>query len=173
MSYTISPGIDESELKSWLEKALQKYGLYEGRGINYTHAKLAPIVMCTVVCREEILLVKRGYGLADAEGYWSTVNGFIDEIKPVREIACQELQEELDLTVPNGDIRVGHSYTVKNPKEKRLYVVFPCLVEVPSKPDIKLDSEHTEYRWVRREEVPRYHILEDLLHTIDAALSLK
>ncbi len=54
--------------------------------------------MCTVLVGEEILLVKRGYNLADAEGYRSTVNGFIDEVKPVKQIAKQEALEELSLS---------------------------------------------------------------------------
>lgn len=68
MSFKITPGINEAELSSWLEKALKQYGLYEGKAVNYTHADKAPIVMCTIICEDELLLVKRGYGAGRRRG---------------------------------------------------------------------------------------------------------
>ena len=173
MSYTISAGIAETELKTWLENALKKYGRYNNQGVNYTRADIAPIVMCTIVCGNEILIAKRGFGLADAEGYWSTVNGFIDEIKPVKEVAQQEAREELGLDVSLDDIKVGTSYTLQNPKEKRKYIVFPCLISLRTKPSVVLDREHTDYAWIPREKLKTYHILDDLPHAIDQALKLR
>ncbi len=170
MSFKITTGIDEDELPLWLGKALKRHGLYEGKAVNYTHANTAPIVMCTVVCGDEILLVKRGYGLADAEGYWSTVNGFIDEVKPVKEIAQQEAKEELGLSLSLDDIRVAKSYTLENPKEKRKYIVFACLITLKSKPKIVLDREHTDYAWITREKLGDYETLDDLPYAIDKAL---
>src|SRR5438309_8753593 len=117
MSYKVTPGIAETELKAWLKEALGKYGRYHGKGVNFTDADIAPIVMCTVTYGDKILLVKRGFGLADAEGYWSTVNGFIDEIKPVKEIAQKEVKEELGIDVKPDASQVGISYTLQNPKE--------------------------------------------------------
>ncbi len=173
MSYEITDGIAEADLKPWLENALRKYGLYEGKAVNYTDADVAPIIMCTVIVEDEILLAKRGYGLADAEGYWSTINGFIDEVKPVAEFAQQECLEELGLAVEISQIKVVSSYTLKNPKEKRRYIVFPCLVELDKKPEIRLDREHTDFRWIKRAELETYDILDDLPVAIDAALSVR
>ncbi len=173
MSFKITAGIDEAELPFWLEKALEAYGLYENKAVNYTHADTAPIVMCTVLFGNELLLAKRGYGLADAEGYWSTINGFIDEAKPVKEIAQQEAKEELGLDVSLEDIKVAKSYTVENPKEKRKYIVFACLITLKSKPKITLDHEHTDYAWITRKQLESYEILDDLPYAIDKALELK
>lgn len=173
MPFKVTNGITETALKDWLKEALAKYGLYDGRAVNYTHADTAPIVMCTVVCGNELLLVKRGYGLADAEGYWSTVNGFIDEIKPVKEIAQQEVKEELGLKVSLHDIKVAKSYTLENPKEKRKYIVFACLITLNTKPDIVLDREHTDYVWTTREQLKSYEMLDDLPYAVDTALKLR
>jgi 8-oxo-dGTP pyrophosphatase MutT (NUDIX family) len=173
MSYVISDGMQESELKVWLKRAMKQYGLYEGHAINYTHAETAPIVMCTVVYNNEILLVKRNFDLADAQGYWSTVNGFIDEIRPVKEIAQKELKEELCLSVPVEEIKVGESYTLENPAEKRKYIIFPCFIELKEKSVITLDREHTEYSWIKRSQLEDYEILDDLPFAIDSALALR
>ncbi len=50
-----------------MKDALKKYGLYQDRAVYYSKAETAPIVMCTVLVGNELLLVKRGYGLADVE----------------------------------------------------------------------------------------------------------
>lgn len=173
MPYKISEGLDEKDLKQWLEDALERYGTYQGKAVNYIHANTAPIVMCTVKCRDEILLVKRGFGLADAEGYWSTNNGFIDEVMSVAEIARKEIKEELSVDVSIGQVKVGKSYTLENPAEKRNYIVFPCLIELQEKPEIILDREHTEFRWIKRNQLENFEILDDLPYAIDAALSLR
>jgi len=173
MSYKITDGISEKDLEAWLKEALVKYGRYNGQGVNFTDADIAPIVMCTVVCGNEMLLVKRGYGLADAEGYWSTVNGFLDEIKPVKAIAQQELREELGLSVELEKIKVAQSYTLENPKEKRKYVVFACLVKLFSKPEIILDRENTDFIWTTRDKLGAFEMLDDLPYSIDRALALK
>lgn len=172
MKYLISAGILESELSTWLTKAGKKYSTFPDDRVNYTDADIAPVVMITIVCDNEILLAKRGQGLADAEGYWSTINGFIDEDKPVAKIAAQELKEELDLHINPQKIKVGPSYTIKNLQAKRSYIIFPCLVKLDSKPKIILDHEHTKFIWTSREKISSYEMLDDIPYTIDAALKL-
>lgn len=172
MTYQITKGINENQLSSWLKNAAKKYGRFEDDRIDYTNSPIGPIVMCTVSSQGKILLVKRGYGLADANGYWSTINGFIDEDKPVKQIARQEIEEELGLKVKLGAIKMATSYTLKNPKEKRSYIVFPCLISVPAQPKIVLNSENTDFAWIDRVELSNYHILDDLPEAIDRALKL-
>ncbi|HET8991655.1 MAG TPA: NUDIX domain-containing protein [Candidatus Saccharimonadales bacterium] len=172
MSHQISQGISQTELKSWLENALKHFGLYKNQGINYTDADIAPIVMCTIKVGDQILIVKRANNLADANAYWSTVNGFIDQIKDVREIASNELDEELGLKVAVTNINVASSYTLKNTDEKRQYIVFPCLIELQTKPPIVLNGENTEYRWIKPEEITAFNILSDLPYAVERALQL-
>lgn len=173
MSYTISPGMSEDDLSIWLKSARQRYGTYRGKSINYKHADLAPIVMCAVVVGDEILLVKRGHSLSDASGYWSLADGFIDQEKPITHVAQLELKEELGLIVERDVIKLASSYTLHNPKEKRKYIVFPCLVQLDAKPAINLDYENTEFAWVKREDISCYEILDDLLYAVDQALVLQ
>ncbi len=172
MAYEIRAGIDERKLSAWLKAAARRYATFPDGRVDYTKAKLAPVVMITVYCKGEILLVKRGYGLADAEGYWSTVNGFIDENKPVAEIAAQELGEELGLKAKPNSIKVASSYTMHSQNEKRAYIIFPCLIKLSSRPKIMLDYEHTDFKWIKRSELENYHILDDLPLVVDTALKL-
>jgi NADH pyrophosphatase NudC (nudix superfamily) len=171
MSYKVSKGIAEDELDRWLKDAAIKYGTFDDGRVNYAKADIAPVVMCTVTYKDKILLAKRSHGLADAEGYWSTINGFIDEVKPVIKQVAQEVKEELGLKVLASNIKVGKSYTMSNPKEKRSYIVFPCLVKLDEEPKIVLDYEHTEYAWIDRKDLNKYEMLDDLPLVIDSALS--
>jgi 8-oxo-dGTP pyrophosphatase MutT (NUDIX family) len=173
MDYVIKPGVPEAELSNWLKDAAQKYGTFKDGRVDYTNAPIAPVVMCTIKCGPQIFLAKRGHGLADANGYWSTINGFIDENKSVQEIAANEFLEELGLRIDPQIIKVAPSYTLKNELEKREYIVFPCLLILEKKPQIKLDHEHTEFTWIKRKELENYHILRDLPLVIDAALKLE
>lgn len=172
LDYKIRPGIPESELPAWLDEAAQRYGIFADGRIDYTNASLAPAVMCTLKSGDEILLAKRGQGLADANGYWSLINGFIDENRPVAEIAANEFKEETGLIINPADIKIAPSYTMESQHEKRAYIIFPCLAVIDGKPAIKLDREHTAYAWIKREELENYHILDDLPVVVDAALGL-
>lgn len=173
MVYTISPGINEQKLNQWLNSAGKKFGHFPDGRINYRDADIAPIVMCLLTVGDKMLLVKRGFGLADAEGYWSIINGFIDEPKPIKEIARQEIKEELGISLNLNHIKVGQSYTVNNPKEKRKYIVFPCLIRLKDMPEISLDKEHTDFAWIKIEDLRSYKILKDLVYAVEKALSLK
>jgi ADP-ribose pyrophosphatase YjhB (NUDIX family) len=172
MDYEIEPGVKEADLPEWLKTAAKKWGTFDDNRVNYTDADIAPIVMCTVVCGDAILLVKRGYGHADANGYWSTVNGFIDKIKPVYKQVIQEVKEELNVDIDESMVEVRGSYILKNPREKRSYIVFPCLVSLSGKPNIILDRENTEYVWIKRAKLNEYDILSDLPYAIDSALGV-
>ena len=172
MSYKITDGISEADLPAWLDEAAKKYGVFDDGRVNYEHADIAAAVMCTIKCGEQILLVRRSKDVDDAAEYWSTVNGFLDDKKTVTEIAQNEIKEELNVDVELSQILVRKSYTLENPKEKRKYIVFPCLVELNEKPNIVLNPENTEYAWVSPAEVNNFDILEDLPHVINAALGL-
>jgi len=172
MDYQIGPGIKPEELPEWLRRAAKQYGTFDDGRVNYTDAPIAPAVMCTLKFKDKILLAKRAYGLADANGYWSIINGFIDEDKPVVDIAAQEFREELSLNIDPKNVKVAPSYKMKSQNEKRQYIVFPCLVVIDYEPVIKLDREHTEYRWIDRADLENYYILNDLPLVVDAALSL-
>jgi ADP-ribose pyrophosphatase YjhB (NUDIX family) len=171
-SYKVSQGISENNLAKWLEQAAKKFGTFEDGRVNYTNADKAPIILCVVMYTDELLLLKRGFGLADAEGYWSVVTGFIDQVQPIKSQITQEIKEEIGLTVNERSIKVGQSYTLRNPQEKRQYIIFPSVIRLSSKPAINLDHEHSEYVWIQRSQLGDFRILDDLPYAINIALAL-
>ena len=82
------------------------------------------MIICFVRYNDEILLLKRSDKVWTYKGKWNVVAGYLDEIKPLREKALEELRE---------------------------------------KPKIKLDFEHTEARWVKKEDLSKYDAVPNLM----------
>ncbi|HWT55448.1 MAG TPA: hypothetical protein VN031_00260, partial [Candidatus Microsaccharimonas sp.] len=61
----------------------------------------------------------------------------------------------------------------------RAYLIYPTLITFQKRPQIQLDWEHEEYRWIARQDIEplaergELDILEDLPRHIDAALALR
>jgi hypothetical protein len=64
----------------------------------------------------------------------------------------EEIQKECGIEESQvSSIRAGKVYECV--EEGRNWIVVPVLVELKDRPDVKLDWEHTEYRWVGLEEL--------------------
>ncbi len=58
MRFSITKGITETELENRLKGASQRFGTFNDGRVNYKDADIAPIVMCTIVYKDKLLLVK-------------------------------------------------------------------------------------------------------------------
>ncbi|MCX6738311.1 MAG: NUDIX domain-containing protein [Candidatus Parcubacteria bacterium] len=141
----------------------------DGR-IDYTNSISAPVLIIFVRHQGEILLLKRSKKVNAYKGKWSVVAGYLDEIKPIREKVLEELKEETNIIEDNIiDIKFGQSYKIKDDSVHRLWLRFPVLVELKEKPKIKLDYEHTDFKWIKPEEIskfdtpPFFHISWEML----------
>ncbi len=146
--------------------------LPDGR-IDYTDSDTAPVVLVFVKCGDRFLLLKRGDKVGVYKGRWNVVGGYLDEPKPVREKALVEVREELG--IEEGDItsvRLGKSYVTLDKQIGRMWIVYPVLVELNSEPEIRLDWEHTEYRWIKPEELGDFDTVPDLGKGLESVLSL-
>ncbi len=141
--------------------------LEDGR-VNYHGAPIAPVLNCIVRRGEEILLLKRSERVSAYGGFWHTVAGFLDTPgQSVRAQAIQELNEELGLTPGSlKTLSLLPSFPVYDAQLRRVWRIYPVRAEVEGDPPIQLDWEHTEYRWVRREDLPRYQTIPSLAHVL-------
>lgn len=147
-------------------KRLPKFS--DGR-INYTDSDAAPVVDVFVKYQEKILLLKRSDKVSTYQGKWNCVSGYLDEIKPLKEKALQELKEELAIKEANIlSTKIGKTYSFTDDKTRKTYIVHPILVELESKPDIKLDFEHTECRWIKPAELKNFNIVPELNKGLEA-----
>lgn len=153
--------VEEDKNERTIFKLVKKLSLHlpkfdDGR-IDYTKAPKAPVLICFVSYNNKILLLKRSNKVLVYRGMWSTVAGFIDELKPIREKILEELSEELKIG-PDiiKSIKIGDSYEIVDKKVKRIWIRVPVLVVLNKKSNIILDFEHTEYKWINPEEINLY-----------------
>ncbi|MBU3964692.1 NUDIX domain-containing protein [Patescibacteria group bacterium] len=155
------------EIIKKLGEGLPKFS--DGR-IDYTNSISAPVLIIFVRYQGEILLLKRSKKVSTYQKKWSVVAGYLDELKPIREKILEELNEETSITEENiSDIKFGQSYKIKDDSVHRLWLRFPVLVELKEKPRIKLNFEHTRFKWIKPEEIskfdtpPFFHISWEML----------
>lgn len=159
------------EIVADIAKDLPKFP--DGR-IDYTHAKRSPVINAAVFYGDELIITRRSDKLKFYPGLWNGVSGFIDEIKPIEQIVSKELEEELG--IEQGQIErivTGELIERKSTKHDRVWMIYPVLVELKQKPVIKLDWEHSEYAWIRPDDLKNYEILSDFGEIVTQTLSLR
>lgn len=136
-------------------KKLPKF--LDGR-INYSNSNIAPVVTIFVKYKDKILLLKRSDEVRVYQGKWFTVAGYLDELKPLDEKVIEELQEEIGIGKSNiSSIHIGKPYKFTDTNVNKTWIAHPVLVTLKDKPrTIKLDWEHTEYKWIKPEEIKNF-----------------
>lgn len=139
----------------------------DGR-VDYQHAALAPVINCVVRQGGRILLLKRSDKVGAYRGWWHVIAGYLDEPGVAAEQkALVELQEELGIPKEAvEDVRRAEPIEAFDPDVAKTWIIHPVLVSVKGNPPIRLDWEHTEYRWVRPEEIAAYHPIPTLLECL-------
>jgi len=141
-------------------KILQKFP--DGR-IDYTHSDTALVLTVFIKHKGKILLLKRSDKVGTHKGKWNTVTGYIDEPKPLIKKIMEEISEELGINEDNiSSYNLGEPFEFKDHGEKKTWIVHPARVELKTEPDIKLDWEHTEYKWIKPEELKKFDTVPNL-----------
>jgi 8-oxo-dGTP pyrophosphatase MutT (NUDIX family) len=143
----------------------------DGR-IDYSHSDKAPVVTCFVKYSDRILVLKRSDQVRAYRGKWCTVAGYIDEPKPVRAKALQELEEELGISEADvSSVVTGAAYEFFDAEARKTWIVHPVLAELRDKPKITLDWEHTELAWILPGEIRRYDTVPKLEESLRRVLA--
>ena len=134
----------------------------DGR-INYSTSDKAPVLSCFVKYKNQILILKRSDKVIAYHGKWNSVSGFIDEPKPLYDKVLEELEEELGISKEIiAKTKIYKSYNWVDTKINKTWIVYPCLAELNRMPDIKLDWEHTDFKWIYPEELKNYDTIPNL-----------
>lgn len=141
----------------------------DGR-IDYSNSAIAPVITVFIKYKDKILLLKRSDKVRTYQGKWNTVAGYLDELKPIREKVLEEIKEEIGINEDNFlSIRIGEPYEFTDFEVNKTWVIHPILVELKYKPDIKLDWEHTEYKWIKPEELKEFEVVSNLDKSLENA----
>src|SRR3989338_780766 len=144
--------MEEQKIMNEITKISRKLPKFPDGRIDYSNAKTCLVMSIFLRYKDEIILLKRSDKVGSFKGKWNTVSGYLDEIKPLKEKILEEVREELGFG--EGDIssiNIGNEYRVT--KIKKTWVLHPILIELNKKPEVKLDWEHTEFKWIKPEQI--------------------
>lgn len=111
----------------------------------------------------KVLLLRRSERVGSYRGRWAAVSGYLERDSALDQ-ALIEIAEETGL-LPDSLrlVREGPPLPVPAPERQTLWVVHPLLFElVGSLPEIRLDWESAEARWVEPAEIPALETVPQL-----------
>lgn len=143
----------------------------DGR-IDYTNSKESAVLNIFVEYAGKYLFMKRSGKVIAYKGKWSTVVGFLDEARPIEEKVLEELREEAGIKENMIKfISIGKIIRREDNKIDRVWIICPVFVKMKKMPKIILDWEHTEFKWISKEEIKSLDTLpnlEKVLESVDA-----
>jgi ADP-ribose pyrophosphatase YjhB (NUDIX family) len=153
----------EKKLLKVLERLSETLPKFPDGRIDYSSSEIAPVITIFVRYGSKILLLRRSDRVSTYRGKWNTVAGYLDELKPLKEKILEELREEIGIDEKLiSSIEVGEFFEFKDREIGRRWIVTPALVELIEKPNIKLNWEHSEYRWIEPNEMDRFDTVPNL-----------
>lgn len=153
-----------------LEEFDEKLSHFPDGRIDFHGASEASALNIVIFHNGQILLLKRSEKVLEYKSKWNVVGGYLDEIKPIKKKALEELSEELGIVEDDiADIRIGECILTRDESISITWYIVPVRVILKRRPEIKLDFEHTDYRWINPEDIFDYDTVPNLDAMIDKA----
>jgi 8-oxo-dGTP pyrophosphatase MutT (NUDIX family) len=119
----------------------------------------------------EILLLKRSEKVSTYKGKWAGVSGYIEEGERPLERAVKEIREETGIEDPEL-LREGEPFEVYDEDNQRAWRVHPFLFKVSSR-RVSIDWEHSEYKWIKPEDIGKYEVVPALERSLKAVVEVR
>ena len=117
----------------------------------------------------KILILKRSNKVGSFQGKWAGISGYVEkyDFSPLKR-AIIEIEEETGLNESEIKlIRAAKPIEIRDGEV--VWRVHAFLFEVEKK-EIKIDWEHSEYKWVKPGEIKNYDVVPSLNEVIHALL---
>ena len=105
----------------------------------------------------QVLLVRRAENAGKYPNFWAVPMGHVEDGEKMIQGAHREFQEETKLDIDINSL--VYLDTLKDSKYNRITALY--MIELPNKPEPKLDHEHTEWGYYDVDSLP--HPIEDNL----------
>ena len=120
-----------------------------------------PDVATSILKNDEgkILILKRSNKVSTYKGSWSGIAGYVEENETPLETALKEIREEVGITEDNVELIKQIDpieFTDIYEGKKYDWRVFPFLFNTLKKSKIKIDWEHTDYKWIAPSDIKNY-----------------
>jgi len=126
-------------------------------------ARVATSILLNDDCK--MLILKRSEKVKTYKGFWGGVAGYVEENEKPYETAIKEIKEEVGLDkeyfklIKRLDpIKFSDFYENK----KYDWEIFVFLFKINKKSKIKIDWEHSEYRWINPSEIDKFNTVPHL-----------
>ena len=126
------------------------------------------VVTCFLMYNNRILILKRSDKVKTHKKKWAGVSGYIepeetDDVTALKEIGEETglVQDDIELLYKGEPIHVQDG--------PHVWVVHPFLFKTRTD-RITIDWEHTEYRWIRPEDLKNYDFVVFLDHALAAVM---
>ena len=108
---------------------------------------------------EKILILKRSDKVRTYKGMWGGVAGYVEEQEEPLETALKEIKEEVCLE--NQDVELLKkldpiSFTDFYKGKRYDWKIFSFLFKIKEKNKIKIDWEHSEYKWIAPSQIKEF-----------------
>jgi ADP-ribose pyrophosphatase YjhB (NUDIX family) len=123
------------------------------------------VVTCFLESENEILILRRSGQVGSYQGKWAGVSGYIET--SADEQALIEIEEETSLSREDVElIKKGRPLPIEDKRLGVRWVVHPYLFHIKDRDKVKIDWEHKEARWIKREEIGNFDTVPKLKETL-------
>lgn len=133
---------------------MQTVEVYETKPENFNSQ--TEVAACYLECDGKLLLLLNAFGDSEA-GSWGVPAGKLESNEVPLQGAIRELFEETSISIDFSQIQSVGSLYIRKPEVDYVYHLFR--IKVATRPEVRLSSEHQEYRWVSSEEMKRIPIM--------------
>lgn len=121
------------------------------------------IVTSFIQDNQKILILRRSNKVKTMKGLWAGISGIIEKNETPLTRAKIEIHEEVGISEDKIRlVKAAERLKVNSPQyENHEWEIFPFLFEAKN-PDIKLNWENSEYRWITIDELKNYNTVPNL-----------
>ncbi len=123
------------------------------------------VVTCILEYNGKILILKRSNKVLTYRGLWGGVAGYVENNENPYETAVKEIKEEagiekdyIKLSKEINPVKFIDLYDNK----KYDWKIYPFLFTITKKVKVKIDWEHSEFRWILPSEIKNYNTVPHL-----------
>ena len=127
------------------------------------------VVTCFLEYDNKILILRRSSKVGTYQRAWAGVSGYV-ETSPLDQ-AYTEMREETGLFKSATKlIKQGRPLEVIDREINRKWIVHPFLFHVTDPERLKIDWEHTEFKWINPRDLSKFQTVPGLKQALDSVL---
>jgi len=134
------------------------------------------VVTCLLMNDDKLLILKRSDKVSTYKGLWGGVAGYVEEHEEPYETALKEIKEEVGIEKKDVSlVRKCDTFTFTGYYEGKKYewTIYPFLFRMRKKNEIKIDWEHSKYKWISPLEIGRYDTVPHLKDIVFKTLGMR